>query len=267
MRVQIEGVGVRVGATELLRGVDLDVPSGAVVGLVGPNGSGKSTLLRSVYRSLRPHRGVLRIAGDDVWSLSARQSATRVAVVAQDPGAEVELSVLDVVLMGRTPHKSALAGDSAEDRAVASAALARVDATHLAGRSVLTLSGGERQRVLLARALTQASPVLVLDEPTNHLDICHQLDLLTLVSELKVTALVALHDLNLAQSYCDLLAVLSGGQVVAVGPPAEVLTPRLVHDVFRLACVPIVHPGTGRVLLAFDRLPATTSPSHGEGTH
>jgi len=254
MRVQVEGVTVRIGAAELLRDVELVVPAGAVVGLVGPNGSGKSTLLRTVYRSLRPQVGVVRLGDDDVWSLSARGSATRVAVVAQDPGVDVEFSVLDTVLMGRTPHKRPFAGDSSEDLDRAYSALARVDATHLADRSTPSLSGGERQRVLLARALTQATPVLVLDEPTNHLDVCHQLDLLALVRELGITVVVALHDLNLAQTYCDLVTMLSAGKVVAAGAPEHVLTPKLLREVFRLDCHRVLHPVTGRTLLALDRL-------------
>lgn len=255
MRVRVEGVGVRVGATELLRDVELVVPSGAMAGLVGPNGSGKSTLLRTIYRSLRPHVGVVSLGGADVWSLSARTSATRVAVLAQEPGIDVELSVLDTVLMGRTPHKRPLAADTSEDIALAYSALARVDASHLAHRSTPSLSGGERQRVLLARALTQAAPVLVLDEPTNHLDMCHQLDLLTLVRDLGVTVVVALHDLNLAQRYCDLVTVLSHGRVVAAGPPEATLTPELLRDVFRLSSHRLRHPDTGRSLLVLDRLP------------
>lgn len=255
MKVRLEGIGVRVGAAELLRDAELIVPSGAVAGVVGPNGSGKSTLLRTIYRSLRPHVGVVSLGGDDVWTLSARTSATRVAVLAQEPGIDVELSVLDTVLMGWTPHKGPLAADSSEDIAIAHRALARVDATHLAHRSTPSLSGGERQRILLARALTQATPVLVLDEPTNHLDMCHQLDLLALVRDLGVTVIVALHDLNLAQRYCDLVTVLSSGRVVAAGPPDVTLTPELLRDVFRLAGHRLRHPGTGHDVLALDRLP------------
>lgn len=251
--VRISGVTVTVGDHDLIAGVDLEVPDGAVLGLLGPNGSGKSTLLRTLYRSLRPAAGRVLIGEDDVWSISPRSAATRVAAVTQDPSADVDFSVLDVVLMGRTPHKRALAGDSAADLALAMDSLRRVDAIHLIDRSVTTLSGGERQRVMLARALTQTAPVLVLDEPTNHLDICHQLDLLALVRRLRVTTVVALHDLNLAHTYCDLVTVLRDGVVVATGAPDEVLTPALVSDVFDLTCHALTHPVTGRPLLAFSR--------------
>lgn len=255
MSVAISGLQVRVDTLVLLDGVDLTVRPGAVCGLVGPNGSGKSTLLRAVYRSLRPSAGVCRVGDDDLWQLSPRDSARRVAVLPQDEPLDIELCVRDVVRMGRLPHQRALAADSDLDRAVVEQALARADVAQLAHRSVQTLSGGERQRVLLARALTQDTPVLVLDEPTNHLDVCHQLELLELVRSMGVTTLVALHDLNLAHAYCDQIAVLADGKLLAAGDPADVLTPELVGAVFKLGCHRLCHPATGRPLLAFSPLP------------
>jgi len=254
MKVSVAGVGVRIARTTLLSDVDLEVASGSVVGVLGPNGSGKSTLLRTVYRSLQPTTGAVWIDHDDLRALRPRTAARRIAVVTQDSSGDFELSVLDVVLMGRTPHKRGLAADTSADRDLARASLARVDAGHLEDRSIATLSGGERQRVLLARALTQAAPVLILDEPTNHLDIAHQLELLSLVRELPVTAVVALHDLNLGVAYCDAVAVLDHGRVVAAGPPTEALTTEVVRDVFGVRADLLSHPRTGRPLLVFSEL-------------
>lgn len=251
MRLTLNGIGVRVGSTDLLRDAHLDVAPGSVTGLLGPNGSGKSTLLRTVYRSVRPRTGAALLDGADLWKLPPRRVARSVAVVAQESPADFDLQVLDVVLMGRTPHKGPFSTDNDHDLALALDALTRVGADHLAERMVATLSGGERQRVVLARALVQRTPLLVLDEPTNHLDVAFQLELLSIVRGLGVTVAVALHDMNLAAAYCDTVAVLSQGRVVAAGEPERTLTPELMLDVFGVRCHRLTHPETGRVVLAF----------------
>ncbi|MFD7292400.1 ABC transporter ATP-binding protein [Streptomyces sp. NPDC059897] len=244
--LHVENVTVTAGARRLVDDVSLTARPGETIGLVGPNGSGKSTLLRAVYRVLRPDAGTVRVDGADAWSLPVRRLARTVAAVVQDAGADVELTVREVVAMGRAPHKRLLAGDTAEDAALIEAALASVDAVDLADRSFAHLSGGERQRVLIARALAQQPSLLVLDEPTNHLDIRHQLEILSALRRLPATVLVALHDLNLAAHYCDRLYVLREGSVVASGPPHEVLTPRLLAEVYEVNAEVTVHPRTRR---------------------
>ncbi|WP_433002448.1 ABC transporter ATP-binding protein [Kribbella sp. CA-294648] len=252
MKVEARDVVVSLSGRPVLTGVDLEVRSGEVLGLLGPNGSGKSTLLRTIYRAIRPDGGAVEVGGLDVWSSTTREVARRCAVLTQDHATEVELSVLDLVLLGRIPHRTLLRRSDRDDEALARECLDRVDAAHLENRMLPTLSGGERQRVLLARALAQQPKVLLLDEPTNHLDIAHQLELLSLVRRLGVTAVIALHDLTLAAAYCDRLALLDQGRLVAAGPPEEVLTPDRVRDVYGVACDVLVHPRTGRLLLALD---------------
>ncbi|MGW5005272.1 ABC transporter ATP-binding protein [Streptomyces parvulus] len=247
----VESVTLTAGARQLVRDVSLTASAGEVVGLVGPNGSGKSSLLRAVYRVLRPAAGTVRVDGADAWALPTRQLARTVAAVVQDSAADFDLAVREVVAMGRTPHKRMLAGDTAEDAAVIDDALAAVDADRLADRPFDRLSGGERQRVLIARALAQRPALLVLDEPTNHLDIRHQLDVLGVLRRLPATVLLALHDLNLAAYYCDRLHVLSEGGIVASGPPAEVLTPALLADVYGVVGEVSVHPRTGAPQVTF----------------
>ncbi|MEU4144855.1 ABC transporter ATP-binding protein [Streptomyces parvulus] len=249
--LSVEGVTLTAGARHLVRDVSLTASAGEVVGLVGPNGSGKSSLLRAVYRVLRPDAGTVRVDGADAWTLPTRELARTVAAVVQDSAADFDLAVREVVAMGRTPHKRLLAGDTAEDAAVIDDALAAVDAGRLADRHFDRLSGGERQRVLIARALAQRPTLLVLDEPTNHLDIRHQLDVLGVLRRLPATVLLALHDLNLAAYYCDRLHVLSEGRIVASGPPAEVLTPALLADVYGVVGEVNVHPRTGAPQVTF----------------
>jgi iron complex transport system ATP-binding protein len=246
MKVVVEGVQVRVDDTVIIDQADLVAEPGRVTGVIGPNGSGKSTLLRCLYRALRPSAGTVYIGQDDVWRSSARQAGLRTAVVAQDHDLDNDYSVLEVVTMGRLPHKRLLDRETSTDRAVVDEALARVRMDWAAGRVFATLSGGERQRVLVARALTQQAPVLLLDEPTNHLDIGAQHELLDLVRDLELTTVAALHDLDHATAYCDHLVLVHDGRVVVSGPPAEVLEPERVAEVFGVESAVVPHPLTGR---------------------
>ena len=251
MRVCAAGVTVEIDGNRIVSDCGLTVLPGEVVGLIGPNGSGKSTLLRCVYRVLRPVAGVVTLEEQDVWALSALECARRTAVVTQESAVEFDFTVREVVLMGRTPHKAMMEPDTRRDRLVVVAALDRVGMSTFGRRSFSSLSGGEKQRVLVARALAQESPLLILDEPTNHLDIRFQLEMLDLLVELGITTLVALHDLNLAATYCDRLYVLAGGRVIGSGPPEEVLDPDLIGTVFGVRAQRTLHPITGRPQLAF----------------
>ncbi|WP_221356040.1 ABC transporter ATP-binding protein [Streptomyces beigongshangae] len=263
VELAVDGVTLTAGAHRLVEDVSLTARPGEVIGLVGPNGSGKSSLLRAVYRVLRPAAGHVRVGGTDAWSLPVRQLARTVAAVVQESGADLDLSVREVVAMGRTPHKRLLDGDSPEDAGLIEAALDAVDVTDLAHRPFDRLSGGERQRVLIARALAQQPSLLVLDEPTNHLDIRHQLDVLDTLRRLPATVLVALHDLNLAAYYCDRLYVLRDGTVSASGPPADILTPRLLADVYGVTGEVTIHPRTGAPQVTF--LPGEPHPAASAG--
>jgi iron complex transport system ATP-binding protein len=252
MRVEIADLAVDIAGVPIVSGAQVSIAPGEVVGVIGPNGSGKSTLLRAIYRALKPRAGAVLLGDDDLWrSLSARQSAQRTAVVAQETTAEFDFSVHEVVEMGRSPHKRALEREDGRDREIVAGALERVGMTAMAGRVFATLSGGEKQRALVARALAQESRLLVLDEPTNHLDIKAQLELLALVRDLGTSTIAALHDLNLAAAHCDRLYVLQRGEIVSHGAVADVLTPELLKDVFGVWAHCDEHPVTGRFHLAF----------------
>ncbi|MFH8579256.1 ABC transporter ATP-binding protein [Streptomyces zaomyceticus] len=225
------------GGTLVLDGVSLTLAPGTVTGLLGPNGSGKSTLLRLLAGVLAPDSGVVTLDGDPLGALGRRTVARRLATVEQQADTQTDLTVADVVRLGRVPHRRAWTPPSAADETAVRSALARTGLADRARQPWRTLSGGERQRVQIARALAQEPRELLLDEPTNHLDIQHQLDLLALVAELRLTAVVALHDLNLAAMHCDRLVVLARGRVVASGTPGEVLTEELIAEVYRVRSV------------------------------
>lgn len=232
----LEDVSCGYGPSTVLRGVSLHVRAGEVVGLVGPNGSGKTTLVRSASRALRPSAGRVRVVGRDPYTVHAREAARLVAVVPQDLAPAFSFTVLEMVLMGRTPYLSSLGGGGEEDWARARAAMVATGIQHLADRSVDELSGGERRRVVLAQALAQEAPLLLLDEPTTHLDVRHVLEVLAIVrrlAEREGTAVLAIHhDLNVAATTCDRLVALHDGEVVAAGPPEVVVTAELLREIY-----------------------------------
>lgn len=223
------------GAKTLLHNTSFDLQAGRILGVVGPNGAGKTTLLRMLYRFHRPTTGLVCLDGDDIWGLSARAVAQKVAAVLQEQPGDFALAVGDIVALGRVPHRRGFAGASgSRDKDIVAEALARLELDGLADRHLGTLSGGERQRVIVARALAQEPRVLILDEPTNHLDIRHQLEVLELIRNLPLTIVTSLHDLNLAADLCDDILLLQAGHCVGFGPPSEVLTEGAVSTAFHV---------------------------------
>ncbi|MCV9967160.1 ABC transporter ATP-binding protein [Pararhizobium sp. BT-229] len=232
MSISVHDVCWSSGGLMIVDGISIDVSRGKTLGLLGPNGSGKSSLLRLICRLRNVKSGVISLGNTDIAAMPRLDIARRVAFVEQQATTEAQVTVLDVVRLGRTPHRGPLSPWTAADDAAVNAALHHVGMPERAGQLWHTLSGGERQRVHIARALAQTPSELLLDEPTNHLDIQHQLEILALVSRLPVTCIVALHDLNLAAMFCDTLAILQRGKVVAAGAPEDVLTGELMSRVF-----------------------------------
>jgi iron complex transport system ATP-binding protein len=239
----------------VIDGVDIDLPVGSFGAVIGPNGAGKSTLLQLLVGTLPVGSGAVLFDGSDLLALRRRDRARLVALSEQHGDGDTGLVVNDVVMLGRTPHIGRWTSEGPADRQVVADALSAVGMSAFADRPFDTLSGGERQRVHLARALAQQPRLLLLDEPTNHLDVRAQLSLLSLVraqTAAGITAVAALHDLNIAAAYADAVIVLSDGKVVAAGPAASVLTGELISDVYGVRADVLEHPRTGRPLIAFD---------------
>ncbi|TFD63250.1 ABC transporter ATP-binding protein [Cryobacterium suzukii] len=253
MGVVLDQLSFAIDGTRILRDVSASLPTGSVTGLLGPNGAGKSTLLRLIAGIDKADTGAVSLNGASVGSLPRREAARRIALLEQNAAPSVELTVLEVVLLGRIPHRTKLMGSFGgdDDRAVAFSALEAVGAAALADRSWQTLSGGQQQRVQIARAMAQQPSLLLLDEPTNHLDVSAQLSLLRQVRELGVTAIMALHDLNLAAAYCDEILLLDGGRLVATGTPDEVLTPEIIGEVYGVDCFVLPHPRGGHPVIVY----------------
>ena len=226
------------GRRDVLRRVDLSIAAGELVALIGTNGSGKTTLLRLLAGTLRPDAGGLVLFGREASEWSRMDLARRVAVLPQSLELPTGFRVGELVTMGRLPHSRSLFGATREDEEAVESALHDADARDLASRYAEELSGGERQRVLVAMALAQEPQLLLLDEPTLHLDLAHQLKLLVTITRLRrergIAVVAVLHDLTLAGA-APRVAVLDSGQVVADGPPDDVLSEELVRRVFGVA--------------------------------
>jgi iron complex transport system ATP-binding protein len=226
-RLILRALTVALDGREVVHGVSAEVSSGEWLAVIGPNGAGKSTMLRAAAGLLR-HGGTVEIDGVPVSGLSPRARARRVAYAPQVPAMPPGMTVVDYVLLGRTPYLGYLAREGRRDREVAASVLDRLDLGAVTGRQLGALSGGEQQRVVLARALAQQADVLLLDEPTTALDIGHQQQVLELLDRLRLddglTVISSLHDLTVAGQYADALLLLVDGRAVATGRPADVLT-------------------------------------------
>jgi iron complex transport system ATP-binding protein len=241
------------GQRNVLRGISLDADAGEVLAIAGPNGCGKTTLLRAISATLRLSRGWITVDGDDVAAMSAAPLARRVAVVPQGAALPERFTAFDVAMMGRTPHLRLLQSEGRRDIAITRAAMERADCWALRGRYVDELSGGERQRVVIARALAQQPRLLLLDEPTSHLDIAHQVDTFALVRDLcereGLAAVAVIHDLTLASTFADRIAIMCEGEIVAAGAPADVLRSDVLEPVYGAAVRVIADPESGRPIV------------------
>ena len=264
--ITLKDVSVELGGVPVLEDVSLSVEAGQFLALVGPNGAGKTTLLRTCNGVLSPDAGTVRVDGQAVPSLSARELGRRVATVPQETALPFEFDVEDVVAMGRTPHRSRFRTADDNDREAVRAALERTRTADLADRPVTELSGGQRQRVVLARALAQATPALLLDEPTASLDVNHQVRTLSMARDLAEdgrAVVAAIHDLELAARFCDRVALLSEGRLLARGTPEEVLTAGRVESAFDVRAATSTNPATGTRTVT----PLSDAPPDGPRVH
>lgn len=244
---------VELSGKPILKDVSLQMEQGKWNGLLGPNGSGKTTLLRAIA-GLIPYRGSLTLNERQVSDWPRRDMAKRVAFVRQTHAISFDFTVLDLVLLGRAPHKSLLSVYDTADTDRALRALDQLDLSGFEQRSFHSLSGGEQQRVFLAQALVQEADLLILDEPTTYLDVHHQFEFMEYVQSLVAqgkTVIGAVHDLEMAARFADHLHVLDHGRLRASGSPEDVLTGELLASVFRMdASVDVPSSGPMRITYA-----------------
>ena len=223
------------GRADFLVAVSVTVHPGECWAIIGPNGAGKSTLLRLMAGLLRPRAGCIRLAGQDLSTIANRGRARRIAFVPQQPPSDLDLTVREIVLMGRFPHRSYGLFESVEDHRVADRAMELTETEAFADRPIATLSGGEAQRVHLAAAMAQSPELLLLDEPTASLDIQYQLGIFEILRQRAevdaIAVVVVTHDVNLAARFCSHVLLLDAGRQVATGSPAQVITPEVLGPV------------------------------------
>lgn len=238
VNITIKSLTFGYNGSMILDNLNLVVEDSEVLGLVGPNGSGKTTLIKCMDKILKP-KGSILIDGRDIDTVSRTELAKRLGYVPQSSSTPLATTVFDTVLMGRRPHISWRVSDSDLDKVADILGLLHLE--NLAMRDFSQLSGGQKQKVLIARALAQEPEVLLLDEPTSSLDMKHQLEVMetisSLVKEKKISAVMALHDLNLASMFVDKLAILKGGKIYAAGEPIDLLNAKNIRDVYGVEAV------------------------------
>jgi iron complex transport system ATP-binding protein len=264
MKLRADAIDAGYQARLVLRQLRLDVAEGEVIALVGPNGSGKSTLLRALGRVLKPRAGAVFLDGRAISELSTRDVARELAILPQGPTLSNDMTVEELVWMGRSPHQGVFGIPSASDREAVRWAIEETAVADLLGRSMASLSGGEKQRVWIAMALAQRPKVLLLDEPTTFLDLNHQLEVLELVRYLNevhgITVVMVLHDLNQAARYAQRVVVLNDGAIGCHGTPQEVFTPDTLRHVFGVEASVLPGPdGVSLIIVPLSRVEGTTA--------
>ena len=238
-------LGYSGGERPVIDGESVSIPKNRVTALVGPNGSGKSTLLRGLANQLEPEAGVVRLGGRDVQSLESKELARKLGLLSQENASPASLSVEDLVMHGRYPHRGVFESRTEADEAAVERALSLAGVEHLRDRELGELSGGQKQLVWIAMVLAQETEVLLLDEPTTFLDLHHQLEVMDIIERLRtdsdVTVVLVLHDINQAARYAEYMLALDDGDIYARGPPDEIVTEGLLREVFGVSAT--VEPG------------------------
>lgn len=236
--IKVDNITVNLGGNDILKDLSLNIPKGKVTAILGPNGCGKSTLLKSIARINPLAKGKIFVNEQDIYSVGSRAFAQQLAILTQSPQSPPDLTVNDLVSLGRFPYHTWWKKATKEDSDIVLWALKETNLLDFRGRILSTLSGGERQRAWIAMALAQQPQVLLLDEPTTYLDICHQLEVMQILArlnkELHLTVVMVLHDINHAIHYADYVAVMKKGFLKAIGDPIEKVTPELLKAVFNV---------------------------------
>ena len=253
--ISIENTTFSYGLSEenLLDGINLNIEKGKFIGILGPNGCGKSTLLKVILKYLNPKEGIIKIENKELKEYTQSELAEILSFVPQKSSLTMPLTVEDVVYMGRVPYmKNRWTGFDREDREKVEKIMQMLKIDKFKNRVIFSLSGGEFQRVLLARALAQNTNIMLLDEPTSALDMNYALEIMKLTSYFvqneSLTAVMVLHDLNLASMYCDSIILLKNGKIAYEGTPKELFRPEILEEIYGFNCEVIENNGFSYVI-------------------
>ncbi len=234
--LKVKDVAFGYASVPVLEGVSLEMGTKEIVAVLGPNGAGKSTLLKCIDRILLPQHGSILLDGEEISQMSRLELAKKIGYIPQSLAHAFSITVFDAVLMGRRPHISWRTSEEDTEKVLETLEMLHIE--NLAMRDINEISGGQMQQVFIARALVQEPDVLLLDEPTSNLDIRHQLEVMhtikSIVRKKEISAIMAIHDLNLAARYADKIVLMNGGGIVSVGNPATVITPENIRLVFKV---------------------------------
>ena len=234
MRICVEHLAFNYTSEAILDDMTFNIGGGECVSILGPNGAGKTTLLKCIDGLLQYKRGTIKFGEDNLRKLSRGELSKRVGYVPQATDSLFPVKVFDMVLMGRSPHITWQSSNY--DHAKVLTALEKLNIKNLAMKNFNEISGGQQQKVIIARALAQETDILLLDEPISSLDIRHQIEVMDivrdLVTQLQITAVMVLHDLNIAGRYSDRIIIMHKGRIFAIGPPKEILTKETIAKVY-----------------------------------
>lgn len=235
--LSVRDLSIEFGGFRALDGVSFDIGEGKLVGLIGPNGCGKSTLMRCISRIYEPTSGSITVDGKDVLHLKPPEVAKRVASVPAELGSTFNMTVMDMVVLGRYPFVDRLWWETPEDERITREALRTFGLDNIRNRQLSLCSSGERQRALIAKAYVQEPRLMLVDEPTAHLDMKYKLQVMEYLRRMArsdMTVLVAEHDISLMARYCDTCIIMKKGGIVTIGDPKEVITEQLIRDVYEV---------------------------------
>jgi len=251
--IQIKNLNFSYGTKKILEGINLKISPGEFVGIIGPNGSGKTTLLKNICQVLKPDKGVVLIDGRVHYR--PKELAQKLAVVSEKEPVNFDFTVLEIVLMGRTPFLGRFQQERKEDIEIAKRLMEVTGTLQFIERPITQLSAGERQRVFIAQCLAQMPKIILLDEPTNYLDINHKIRIFDFFSRLNkekgVTILSVLHDLNLASKYCNRLILMSGGKIFDSGNTKDVLTEINIQKVYGIDVIIRRDEINGKLMISY----------------
>lgn len=244
--VQVNNLNFNINDKCILHNICLNIKRGSFCSIIGPNGSGKTTLLKNISTIYRPQEKKVFIEDKDVRNFTSRELGKNLAFVRQNVESDFDFTVMDMVLVGRTPHINRFSTEGECDFKIAENAMKMTNVFQLKDENIRHLSGGEKQRVAIARAIAQEGKVLLLDEPTSHLDIYHQLEVLDTIKKLNeecgITVIAVLHDLNLAAQYSDYLVLVNKGEIAASGRPDDVLKKDILKEVYNVDMIMLQNP-------------------------
>lgn len=251
MKIKVTDLNYIDEGRQILKDIHLTISSKHFIGVIGPNGSGKSTFLKLLSRALQAKRGTIELGEKNINQMSYKESSQLMASLSQEQQMPFDFQVKELVMMGRYPYKRRFDTETKEDEQIVQRVMKQVGITKLQDENYQHLSGGEKQRVLIAQMLAQESKLLILDEPTNHLDISYQLELFKFLRQNESTIISAIHDLNIAATYCDYLYVLKEGELFTEGEPQEIFTEQQLQNVFNVEAEVFTHPIYQRPIIIY----------------